>query len=155
VTQEDFGDLRGNNGSLRQNLSDSREFRELRRAIAKAHGDRARAIKAICRLYTVPDFDRLPAPVWSAALSLLPYDWVERFVPGEMHMRVRNLRSVEKRLLAMAAVAIVWFGFIEERFFPLPEPPIDPLTPLILCIAVFVLYWLLGLIYILVAHRSS
>jgi hypothetical protein len=77
VTQEDFGDMRGNNGSLRQNLiadSDSREFRELRRAIAKAHGDRARAIKAICRLYTVPDFDRLPAPVRSAALSLLPYD---------------------------------------------------------------------------------
>jgi hypothetical protein len=72
-----------------------------------------------------------------------------------MHMRVRNLRSVEKSLLAMAAIAIVWFGFIEERFFPLPGPPIDPLTPLIFCIAVFVLYWLLGLIYILVAHRSS
>jgi hypothetical protein len=72
-----------------------------------------------------------------------------------MHMRVRNLRSVEKSLLAMAAITIVWFGFIEERFFPLPGPPIDPLTPLIFCIAVFVLYWLLGLIYILVPHRSS
>jgi hypothetical protein len=39
-----------------------------------------------------------------------------------MPMRVRNLRAVEKSLLAMAAIAIVWFGFIEERFFPLPRP---------------------------------
>ena len=55
--------MRGNNGSLRQNLiadSDSREFRELRRAIAKAHGDRARAIKAICRLYTVACTPKTP-----------------------------------------------------------------------------------------------
>jgi hypothetical protein len=78
---------------------------------------------------------------------------VERFVSGEIAMRVRNLRSVEKSLLAMAAIAIVWFGFIEERFYSLPGPPIEPLTPVIFCIAIFVLYWLLGLIYILIAHR--
>jgi hypothetical protein len=74
-TQEDSRGMRGNNGSIRQNLmanAESREFRELQRAIAKAHGDRARAIKAVCRFYTVSDFDRLPAPIKSAALSLLP-----------------------------------------------------------------------------------
>jgi hypothetical protein len=67
--------MRGNNGSIRANLmasAESREFRDLRRAVAKANGDRDRAIKAICRLYTVPDFDHLPAPVRSAAVSLLP-----------------------------------------------------------------------------------
>ena len=68
-------------------------------------------------------------------------------------MRVRNLRSVEKSLLAMAAIGIAWFGFIEERFFPLPRPPIDPLTPLIFCAAIFVLYWLLGLIYLVFTRR--
>ncbi len=67
--------MRGNNKSIRQNLienTDSREFRELRRAIAKGQGDRARAIKAVCRLYAVADLERLPAPIRSAALSLLP-----------------------------------------------------------------------------------
>lgn len=67
--------MRGNNKSIRQNLienTDSREFRELQRAIAKADGNREHAIKAICRLYTVADFDRLPAPIKSAVLSLLP-----------------------------------------------------------------------------------
>lgn len=67
--------MRGNNGSIRQNLkanTDSREFRDLRRVIAKADGDRVRAIKAICRLYTVSDLDRLPAQIKPAALSLLP-----------------------------------------------------------------------------------
>lgn len=67
--------MRGNNGSIRQNLmanTESREFHDLRRAIAKANGNRERAIKAICRLYTVSDFDRLPAPIKSAALGLLP-----------------------------------------------------------------------------------
>ena len=68
-------------------------------------------------------------------------------------MRVRNLRSVQKSLLAMAAIGIVWFRFIEERFFPLPAPPIDPLTPLIFCAAIFVLYWLLGLIYLVFTRR--
>jgi hypothetical protein len=68
-------------------------------------------------------------------------------------MRVRNLRSVEKSLLAMAAIGIAWFGFIEERFFPLPGPPIDPLTPLLFCAAIFVLYWLLGLIYLAFTRR--
>jgi hypothetical protein len=72
---------------------------------------------------------------------------------GEMFMRVRNLRSVEKSLLAMAAIAIVWFGFTEEGFFPLPKPPIDPLTPLIYCGGIFVIYWLLARIYILAARR--
>ena len=69
--------MRGNNGSTRQNLmtnAESREFRELRRAIAQANGDRERAVKAICRLYTVSDLDRLPAPIKSAALSLLTPD---------------------------------------------------------------------------------
>jgi hypothetical protein len=66
--------MRGNNKSIGQNLienTDSREFRELRRAIAEANGDRKRAVKAICRIYTVASFDRLPAPTRSAALSLL------------------------------------------------------------------------------------
>jgi len=69
--------IRGNNKSIRRNLvdnTDSREFRELQRTIAKADDDRARAIKAICRFYTVPDFDRLPSPIRSAALSVLPPD---------------------------------------------------------------------------------
>jgi hypothetical protein len=46
---------------------------------------------------------------------------------ANMHMRFRNLRSVEKSLLAMAAIGIAWFGFIEERFFPLPGPPMTRL----------------------------
>jgi pimeloyl-ACP methyl ester carboxylesterase len=36
---------------------------------------------------------------------------------------------VEKSLVAMAAIAIVWFGFIEERFFALPGRPIDARSP--------------------------
>ena len=66
-------DMRGNHGSIRQNLmvEDSREFRDLRRAIAKAHGDRERAIRNICRQYGVRSLDALPAPVRSAARDLL------------------------------------------------------------------------------------
>jgi len=66
--------MRGNNGSIRANLmasAGSREFRDLRRAVAKANGDRERAIKAICRLYTVSDFDH-PRRQDLAAVSLLP-----------------------------------------------------------------------------------
>jgi len=69
--------IRGNDKSIRQNLvdnTDSREFRELQRTIAKADDDRAWAIKAICRFYTVPNLDRLPSPIRSAALSVLPPD---------------------------------------------------------------------------------
>jgi hypothetical protein len=65
--------MRGNNKSIRQNLienTDSREFRELQRAIANRRP--RTSDQGICRLYTVPDFERLPARIKSAALSLLP-----------------------------------------------------------------------------------
>jgi hypothetical protein len=67
-------------------------------------------------------------------------------------MRLRNIRSVEKSLLLLVAIGVVWFGFIKQGLLPHPGPPIDPLTPLIFCAAIFVIYCLLGWLYILLVR---
>ena len=52
-------------------LGESDEFRKLRRAIEKAHGDRDRAIRNVCCLYGVKTIDALPGAVRAATLALL------------------------------------------------------------------------------------
>ena len=50
---------------------ESREFRRLRHAIEKAHGDRESAIRFVCRLYHVSSLDALPGSIQAATLALL------------------------------------------------------------------------------------
>jgi hypothetical protein len=50
-------------------LGESDEFRRLRRAIDKAHGDRDQAIRNLCRLYGVKTIDALPGAVRAATLE--------------------------------------------------------------------------------------
>ena len=52
-------------------LGESDEFRRLRHAVEKAAGNRERAIRNVCRLYTVNRFDALPAAIRTAMLALL------------------------------------------------------------------------------------
>ena len=52
-------------------LGESNEYRALRHAIEKAHGDRDRAIRNVCRLYGVKTLDALPPGFRAAALALL------------------------------------------------------------------------------------
>jgi hypothetical protein len=52
-------------------LSEFDEFRRLRHAIEKAHGDRERAITFVCRLYHVRTLDALPGVIRTATLALL------------------------------------------------------------------------------------
>ncbi len=52
-------------------LGKSDEFRKLHRAIEKAHGDRDRAIRNVCRLYGVKVIDALPGAIRAATLALL------------------------------------------------------------------------------------
>jgi hypothetical protein len=52
-------------------IGESEEFRKLRRAIEKAHGDRDRAIRNVCRLYGVKAIDALPSAVRASTLALL------------------------------------------------------------------------------------
>jgi hypothetical protein len=52
-------------------LGESDEFRRLRHAVEKAAGDRERAIRNVCRLYTVNRFDALPGAIRTAMLALL------------------------------------------------------------------------------------
>jgi hypothetical protein len=59
---------KGDRGRL---LGDSDEFRRLRRAIEKAHGDRDQAIRNVCRLYGVKTIDALPSAIRAATLALL------------------------------------------------------------------------------------
>jgi hypothetical protein len=59
---------KGDRGRL---LVESDEFKRLRRAVEKAHGDRDRAIAFVCRLYNVRTLDALPGAIQSAALALL------------------------------------------------------------------------------------
>jgi hypothetical protein len=60
-------------------LGESDEFRKLRRAIEKAHGDRERAIRIVCRLYDVKTLDALPSAIRAATLALLgPHACVPR-----------------------------------------------------------------------------
>ena len=44
-------------------LGESDEFRKLRRAIDKAHGDRDQAIRNVCRLHGVRILDALPGAI--------------------------------------------------------------------------------------------
>jgi hypothetical protein len=50
----------------------SPEHRKLLHAIAKAGGDRERAIKNVYRLYGVKSFDALPAHIQNAVRELIP-----------------------------------------------------------------------------------
>jgi hypothetical protein len=59
---------KGNRGRV---LGESDEFRKLRHAIEKAHGDRDRAIRYVCRLYGVRTIDALPGAIRAATLALL------------------------------------------------------------------------------------
>ena len=52
-------------------LGESDEFRRLRRATDKAHGDRDQAIRNLCRLYGVKAIDALPSAIRAATLALL------------------------------------------------------------------------------------
>ena len=52
-------------------LGESDEFGRLRHAVEKAAGDRERAIRNVCRLYTVNRFDALPGAIRTAMLVLL------------------------------------------------------------------------------------
>jgi hypothetical protein len=52
-------------------LGESSEFRRLRHAVEKAHGDRNRAIRNVCRLYGVKALDALPSAIRAATLALL------------------------------------------------------------------------------------
>jgi hypothetical protein len=52
-------------------LGESDEFRRLRHAVEKAAGDRERAIRNVCHLYTVNRFDALPGAIRTAMLALL------------------------------------------------------------------------------------
>jgi hypothetical protein len=47
------------------------EFRKLRHAIEKAHDDRDRAVRNVCRLYGVKTIDALPGAIRAATLALL------------------------------------------------------------------------------------
>jgi streptomycin 6-kinase len=52
-------------------LGESAEFRRLRHAVEKAHGDRDQAIRSVCRLYGVKAIDALPGAIRAATLALL------------------------------------------------------------------------------------
>jgi hypothetical protein len=52
-------------------LGESDEFRKLRHAIDKAHGDRDQAIRNVCRLYGVKTVEALPSAIRAATLALL------------------------------------------------------------------------------------
>jgi hypothetical protein len=59
---------KGNRGRM---LGEPDEFRKLRHAIEKAHGDRDRAIRNVCRLYGVKAVEALPGAIRAATLALL------------------------------------------------------------------------------------
>jgi hypothetical protein len=52
-------------------LGESDGFCKLRHALEKAHGDRDRAIRNVCRLYGVKTLDALPGAIRAATLALL------------------------------------------------------------------------------------
>jgi hypothetical protein len=52
-------------------VGESDEFKRLRHAVAKAHGDRERAIRNVCRLYGVNRLNALPSAIRAATLALL------------------------------------------------------------------------------------
>ena len=59
---------KGDRGRL---LGESDEFKRLRRAIDKAHGDRERAVAFVCRLYNLRTLDALPSATRGAVHALL------------------------------------------------------------------------------------
>ena len=59
---------KGDRGRL---LSESDDFKRLRRAVEKAHGDREKAIAFVCRLYNVRTLDALSGAVRGAVVALL------------------------------------------------------------------------------------
>jgi hypothetical protein len=61
---------KGDKGRNRM-VGESDEFRRLRHAVEKAHGDRERAIRNVCRLYGVNRLDALPGAIREATLALL------------------------------------------------------------------------------------
>jgi hypothetical protein len=52
-------------------IGESDEFKRLRHAVTKAHDDRERAIRNVCRLYGVNRLDALPSAIRVATLALL------------------------------------------------------------------------------------
>lgn len=58
--------------ALANGANDSAEHKALSRAISKSNGDRAKAIKKICRLYGVKDLAALPEAVKGFLRSALP-----------------------------------------------------------------------------------
>jgi hypothetical protein len=64
-------------------LGEADEFRKLRRAIDKAHGDRDQAVRNVCRLYSVKTVEALPGAIRAATLATArsvrlcvpPSDW--------------------------------------------------------------------------------
>jgi hypothetical protein len=52
-------------------IGESHEFRRLRHAIEKAHGDRERAVRNVCRLYGVKTLDAVPPGIRATAPALL------------------------------------------------------------------------------------
>ena len=52
-------------------LGESDEYRRLRHAVEKAHGNRERAILFVCCLYHVRALDALPGAIRAAMLALL------------------------------------------------------------------------------------
>ena len=61
---------KGDKGRNRM-VGESDEFRRLRHAVEKAHGDRERAIRNVCRLYGVSRLELLPSAIRAATLALL------------------------------------------------------------------------------------
>jgi len=52
-------------------VGDSDEFKRLRDAVAKAHGDHERAIRSVCRLYGQSRLELLPSAIRAATLALI------------------------------------------------------------------------------------
>jgi hypothetical protein len=75
-------------------LGESDEFRRLRHAVEKAAGDRERAIRNVCRPYTVNRFDALPGAIRSATLPLL-----DETAPLSDHPDTRGWVSSDEKLL--------------------------------------------------------
>jgi hypothetical protein len=61
---------KGDKGRSRM-VGESDEFKRLRHAVEKAHGDRERAIRNVCRLYGVSRLELLPTAIREATLALL------------------------------------------------------------------------------------
>ena len=61
---------KGDKGRSRM-VGETDEFRRLPPAVEKAHGDRERAIRNVCRLYGVNRLDAQPSAIRTATLALL------------------------------------------------------------------------------------